>query len=242
VAGSQAEAAEITISSLTTEDQFREAVQLQRIIWGFEDLDLLPFRFFVVAVKVGGQLFGAFDGGKMVAFCLAIPGLKPGAKPYLHSHMLGVLDGYRDLGLGRRMKLHQRDDALARGIDLIEWTFDPLELKNAWFNIERLGAVVRRYVRNQYGMSSSHLQSGLPTDRCTAEWWLAKPRPHGPVAERISYPADISAIRRSDPQRAREIQATNADLFEEAFRRNLVVTGVERTPGVTSYLLSELAE
>jgi predicted GNAT superfamily acetyltransferase len=242
VAGSQANPPEITISSLTTEEQFREAVDLQRIIWGFEDLDLLPFRFFVVAVKVGGQLFGAYDGDKMVAFCLAIPGLKPGAKPYLHSHMLGVLDSYRDYGIGRRMKLHQREDALARGIDLIEWTFDPLELKNAWFNIERLGAIVRRYVRNQYGMSSSHLQSGLPTDRCTAEWWLDRPRPHGPIAQRISYPADISALRRNDPQRAREIQARNAELFEAAFRNNLVVTGVERAEAVTSYLLSEPAE
>jgi predicted GNAT superfamily acetyltransferase len=139
------------------------------------------------------------------------------------------------------MKLHQREDALARGIDLIEWTFDPLELKNAWFNIERLGAVVRRYVRNQYGMSSSLLQGGLPTDRCTAEWWLATDRVHGPIAGRISYPADIAEIRRTDPARAREIQAANADLFEAAFRNSLVVTGVERGPGVTSYLLSEPA-
>ncbi len=73
-------------------------------------------------------------------------------------------------GLGRQLKLRQRDDALARGIDLIEWTFDPLELKNAYFNIERLGAIVRRYVRNQYGISTSRLHGGMPTDRCVAEW------------------------------------------------------------------------
>ena len=83
----------------------------------------------------------------MVAFCLCIPGLKPGGKQYFHSHMLGVLPAYRNTGLGRRLKLEQREDALARGIDLIEWTFDPLELKNAFFNIERLGAIVRRYVQ-----------------------------------------------------------------------------------------------
>ena len=252
MAGSQADAREVVITSLTTEDQFREAVELQRTIWGFEEVDLLPFRFFVVAVKVGGQLFGAFDKDRMVAFCLAIPGLKPGGKPYLHSHMLGVLSEYRDYGLGQRMKLHQREDALDRGIELIEWTFDPLELKNAWFNIEKLGAVVRRYVRNQYGMSSSHLQGGLPTDRCTAEWWIDSRRVHAragggeierpPVVDSVVYPANIAEIRSNDPGRAREIQAANAERFEEAFRKGLVVTGIGRTQDTTSYLLSEAAE
>lgn len=252
MAGSQEKSAQIRVASLTMEPEFREAVVLQKTIWGFGDADLLPFRFFVVAVKVGGQLFGAFDGKRMVAFCLAIPGLKPEAKPYLHSHMLGVLSDYRDYGIGRRLKLHQREDALARGIDLIEWTFDPLELKNAWFNIEKLGAVVRRHVRNQYGSTSSHLQAGLPTDRCTAEWWIGSPRVHAKtrggqverpaVLGRIEYPDNIGHIKHSDPARAREIQAANAEKFEEAFRNDLVVTGIERAPGITAYLLSETAE
>ncbi len=252
MAGSQDKAAQIRVASLTTEPEFREAVALQKTIWGFGDADLLPFRLFVVAVKVGGQLFGAFDENRMVAFCLAIPGLKPDAKPYLHSHMLGVLSEYRDYGIGRRLKLHQREDALARGINLIEWTFDPLELKNAWFNVEKLGAVVRRHVRNQYGSTSSHLQAGLPTDRCTAEWWLDSPRvlaktrgghvPWPTVLRRIEYPDNISHIKHSNPARAREIQAANAEQFEEAFRNQLVVTGIERLSGVTAYLLSETAE
>ncbi len=88
--------------------------------------------------------------------------------------MLGVLPEYRNPGLGRALKMQQKEDALARGIDLIEWTFDPLDMKNAYFNIERLGAIVRRYVRNQYGVSSSILHGGLPTDRCVAEWWIRK--------------------------------------------------------------------
>ena len=90
--------------------------------------------------------------------------------------MLGVLPEYRDAGVGRMLKLEQREDALARGIELIEWTFDPLEIKNAYFNMERLGAIVRRYVRNQYGTTTSHLHGGLPTDRCIAEWWIASRR------------------------------------------------------------------
>src|SRR3984885_11155841 len=183
------------IRELDSEPELREAVALQKTIWGFEDADLLPFRMFVVATKIGGQLLGAFDGSRMIAFCLAIPGLKPGGKVYLHSHMLGVLPEDRNAGVGRRLKLRQRDDTLASGIDLIEWTFDPLELKNAYFNIERLGAVVRRYFAHQFGVSSSALHGGLPTYRLVAEWWIAKPREKAEVVERIDVPADIERAR-----------------------------------------------
>ena len=162
----------IDIRPLTQIDEFADAVRLQQEIWGFEDIELLPRRLFVVASKIGGQVLGAYDQAKMVAFSLCIPGLKPGGKLYLHSHMLGVLSPYRNTGLGRRMKLQQRDYGLANGIDLIEWTFDPLEIKNAFFNIERLGTIARRYVYNQYGTTSSHLHGGLPTDRLVAEWWI----------------------------------------------------------------------
>jgi predicted GNAT superfamily acetyltransferase len=221
--------ADYQIRELSTEPELREAVALQKTIWGFEDADLLPFRMFVVATKIGGQLLGAFDKDRMIAFCVAIPGLKPTGKPYLHSHMLGVLPEYRNAGVGRQLKLRQKEDALARGIDLIEWTFDPLDMKNAYFNVERLGAVVRRYLRNQYGISSSLLHGGLPTDRCVAEWWIAKPRAHAEVVERIHVPAEI--------QIARQRQVKIADEFEKCFARGLAVVGVERT----AYLLGVLS-
>src|SRR4051794_11780165 len=147
----------IEIHELKAHSEFAEVVRLQREIWGFQDVELLPLRLFVVASKIGGQLLGAFAGASMIGFCLCIPGLKPGGKAYLHSHMLGVLPSYRNTGLGRRMKLKQRQFALAGSVDLIEWTFDPLEIKNAFFNTERLGAIARRYVHNQYGTTSSHL-------------------------------------------------------------------------------------
>jgi predicted GNAT superfamily acetyltransferase len=237
---------DLRIEDLATEEQFRELVQVQKTIWGFEDIDLLPVRFFVVASKIGGQVFGAYDAGKLAAFCLAIPGLKPGGKPYLHSHMLGVMPEYRNLGLGRRLKMRQKEDAIARGIDLIEWTFDPLEIKNAYFNIVLLGAIVRQYVRNQYGTTSSLLAGGLPTDRCVAEWRMGPPRPPVPVSEVIRLPSDIAEIRRDDPVRARTIQDELANQFEAAFARGLSVTGVERDgnspgmPGWFSYLLGVL--
>jgi predicted GNAT superfamily acetyltransferase len=203
-------------------------------------------RLFVVATKVGGQAFGAFDGNAMVGFLLSIPGLKPGGGSYLHSHMLGVLAQYRNQGVGRMLKLRQREDALQRGIKLIEWTFDPLELKNAFFNMERLGAIVRRYVENQYGTTTSPLHGGLPTDRCVAEWWLASPHaeavlagrtPARDVVERIEVPADIDVIRREEPRRAREIQRSLGARLMSGFDRGLAVIGFERSESVGAYLL-----
>lgn len=223
-----------------------EAVRLQKEIWGFQDVELLPVRLFVVATKVGGQVFGAFHGTRMVGFLLAIPGVKPGGASYLHSHMMGVVSEYRDQRVGRMLKLRQREDALERGISLVEWTFDPLELKNAFFNIERLGAVVRRYVLNQYGTTSSHLHGGLPTDRCIAEWhlrskrvetFLEGQRPPSDVTERIEVPNDIGYLRRADPVRAREIQRRISDSLLDYFTRDLAVVGFERGADSSSYLL-----
>jgi predicted GNAT superfamily acetyltransferase len=239
----------IETRALTTHAEFNDAVRLQQEIWGFKDIELLPLRLFVVATKIGGQALGAFDGKRMVAFCLSIPGLKSGGKSYLHSHMLGVLQGYRDLGVGRKLKLAQRDDALTRGIDLIEWTFDPLEIKNAYFNIERLGAVVRRYVLNQYGTTTSHLHGGLPTDRCVAEWWIGSPRAkaiiagekfeRNPVEARITIPLEIAELRAKDPTRARAIQKQASQEFGRAFDSGLAVIGFEKSERAGTYLLGK---
>src|SRR5580693_6890972 len=238
----------IEIRELTQNHEFVEAVKLQKAIWGFDEIDLLPVRLFVTASKIGGHSFGAYDGDRMVGFCVAIPGIKPGAKSYLHSHMLGVNKEYRDAGLGRQLKLAQRDDAIRQGIDLIEWTFDPLEIKNAFFNIERLGAIVRRFVLNQYGITSSPLNAGLPTDRCYAEWWLQSDRvkallegremPRPEVVGRISITNDIYKIKANDFAQAREIQKRVADQFLEYFAKNLAVTGFERSAENGTYLLS----
>ena len=219
-------------------EEFRDVVRLQQEIWGFADIELLPLRFLVVISRVGGHVFGAYDGREMVGICFALPGMKPDGMPYLHSHMLGVLPPYRDYGLGRRMKIRQREEAMARGIQLIEWTFDPLELKNAYLNIVKLGAIVRRYSENQYGITASPLHGGLPTDRCYAEWWLTDQRPKGTnIVERISFPADIARIRAEDLARARDIQQANAEKFKSAFARGLAVTGFERSETEGTYLL-----
>jgi predicted GNAT superfamily acetyltransferase len=254
VAGGEAPVAPIEIRQLWDLEEFACLFEVQKTIWSYEDSELIPMRFLAVVAKVGGHVFGAYDGSRMIGFCFAIPGIKPDGHPYLHSHMLGVLPAYRDAQIGRRLKLRQRDDALARGIALIEWTFDPLELKNAFLNIEKLGAIVRVYKENQYGTTTSPLHGGLPTDRCIAEWWIDSPRVHGILSgstaghpagwqaeacptERISYPADIAVIREQASGRARQIQHTNARLFLDAFSRGLAVTGFARTETEGAYLL-----
>ena len=239
----------IELRSLMAQAELEEAVRLQKQIWGFEEIELLPVRLFVVATKVGGQVFGAFDGSRMIGFLLAIPGLKPGGPGYLHSHMMGVLPDYRNHGVGRMLKMRQREDALARGISLVEWTFDPLEIKNAYFNIQRLGAVVRRYVLNQYGTTTSHLHGGLPTDRCVAEWHVADPRVEAvvigkelmrpPVEARIAVPREIEELRRAEPAKAREIQEAISNEFLECFDRGLACVGFEMSDATGTYLLGE---
>ena len=216
--------------------ELEACVALQKEVWNFDDVDLIPLRLFVVATKIGGQAIGAFDGDELVGFAMSIPGTRNG-NPYLHSHMLAVRESFRNTGLGRKLKLAQRDDALARGILLIEWTFDPLEIKNAWLNIERLGAIARRYNPNQYGMSSSPLQGGLPTDRLVAEWWLDSQRvnsvlagsnPRAETEIRISVPAGIYDWKRSADPRATEVQTQNRQLFQKSFSDGLAVLRFQR--------------
>jgi predicted GNAT superfamily acetyltransferase len=228
----------ITVRALAGRHEYADAVNLQRMIWGWQDMDILPVRFFVVARDIGGQLLGAFDGDFMCGFCVAIPGVHPGSPPYLHSHMLGVLPEYRDAGAGRMLKLAQREDALARGFDLVEWTFDPLELKNAYFNIEKLGAVIRQYLPNHYGITTSSLGGGLPTDRCVAEWHLNRPRREFTTLARVPVPTGLDRLRRTDPAEVLEVQQRVARLFQQNLASGLAVTGFERSIDSGIYLFS----
>ena len=235
-------------------EDFHACVALQKEVWNFTDAELVPLRMFVVADKVGGQVMGAFDGGAMVGFALSVPGTRTG-HVYLHSHMLAVRKQYRNSGLGRRLKLMQREDALARGIDLIEWTFDPLEIKNAYLNIEKLGAVARRYNINQYGITSSPLQGGLPSDRLIAEWWLKSKRvetllgtgkiPDVSPESGIEVPAEIYDWKAASETRglALKVQERNRNQFLIAFTHGLAVLGYHRdAKGNGKYLLGRWEE
>jgi predicted GNAT superfamily acetyltransferase len=235
-------------------EDFRACVALQKEVWNFTDAELVPLRMFVVADKVGGQVMGAFDGDTMVGFALSVPGTRSG-HIYLHSHMLAVRKQHRNSGLGRRLKLMQREDALARGIELIEWTFDPLEIKNAYLNLEKLGAISRRYNINQYGITSSPLQGGLPSDRLIAEWWLKSKRVETLLANgknpaiqpesSISVPAQIYDWKATAETRgkAQQVQEQNREQFLRAFGHGLAVLGYERdAAGNGKFLLGHWSE
>jgi predicted GNAT superfamily acetyltransferase len=223
-------------------DELGACVDLQIATWGYNDGDVIPRRLFIVAQRIGGQAIGAFDpNGRMVGFAMSLPGAKvadqPGNPPtaYLHSHMLAVLPEYRNGGIGRRLKLYQRQEALSRGISLMEWTFDPLEIKNAFLNIHRLGVIVRSYTPNFYGVSSSRLQAGLPTDRLHAEWWMESERVRAILSgssytppqpqETIFVPRAVSEWKASSVSKALAVQTENRQRFLDAFSRGLAVTG-----------------
>ena len=192
-------------------DDYQAVVELERAIWGYTDsADLVTVPVFIITVKRGGILIGAFDAAdRMVGFAYSIVGLKAGRLTQW-SHMMGVLPDHRRSGLGRRLKLAQRERALAAGFDLMEWTFDPLQALNAHLNFARLGVVCREYVRNLYGESTSALHRGTPTDRFVVEWNLAEPH----VVRRIEVDQRLSA-------RASEVAAAplaNATVFQGKWR------------------------
>jgi predicted GNAT superfamily acetyltransferase len=242
-----ADAREFRIEAASSLADFERCVELQLAVWGYSDGDLIPKRVFIVASRIGGQVIGAFDRDVMVGFAMSLPGYRDG-KSYLHSHMLAVLPEYRNAGLGRRLKLAQRDDALARGFDLMEWTFDPLEIKNAHLNIVRLGAIARRYMPNFYGPSTSPLQGGLPTDRLVAEWWLRSARVRRTLGElndnsgdpladsaqnmvQVTVSRNVTEWKRNPDERklAESLQTRNRIALESAFARGLAITGYERS-------------
>jgi len=231
-------------------DEYDACVRLQTEIWGYDGRDTIPLREFIVIQRIGGQVIGAFDLAKsndangnadaMAGFAMAMPGILNG-EAYLHSHMLAVQPEYRNAGIGRKLKLAQRDDALARGIQKMEWTFDPLEIKNAYLNIAKLGAVVHSYTPNFYGVFSSRLQAGLPTDRLHAEWWMNSPRVRatlsgGPVLlPEIQETIEIAgAIRewKQTPSMFSQAEALQSEVrakFLDAFGRGLTVVGFGRS-------------
>ena len=182
----------LRFDDLTTLDQFREVERLEGEIWG--PIDLVPVPILAVSVRRGAVLIGAFDGARLAGFVYSFPALRPESGGHQQrashwSHMLGVHADYRCTGLGRDLKLAQRDRVLAMGLDLIEWTYDPLQALNAHLNFVRLGAIVEEYEENVYGESASPLHGGLPTDRFVCQWWIR--RPH---VERRIRPAGLPLV------------------------------------------------
>jgi predicted GNAT superfamily acetyltransferase len=238
---------EIIVRKCESLDEFHRCVELQREIWGEADLEVEPATMFVVAAHTGGQVLVAFDGDRLVGYTLAVVGLRNRA-PYLHSHMTGVRSEYRDRGVGRTLKLFQRDEALGRGIRLIQWTFDPLELRNAHFNLNRLGAVCREYQPNLYGLTTSPLHRGLATDRLLAEWHLDSARVVAAVENLvkapveapaiIELPADLERWQREGSSELAVVQARVRQEFTKWFAKGYAAVALRTGRGKQAYLLT----
>ena len=237
---------EIEVRHCTTIEEYKSCVRLESVIWGIDTP--VPTSMFEVAHHTGGQVLGAFSEGQMIGFTMAVAGVRD-ARPFLHSHMTAVLTDYRDKGVGRRLKLFQRQDALKRGIRLVEWTFDPLELKNAHFNLVRLGAVARRFIPDCYGVTESPLHVGLPTDRLVAEWWLDSDRvkniladnavPSKDTAARITLPTNLGDVKTKDREAGARVQADAREQFQRYFAERYVATAIERRDESTSEYVLE---
>lgn len=237
----------VVVRKCTLLQEFHACVELQREVWSESDLEIEPVTGFVVASETGGQVLGAFDGARLVGYTLALVGFRDGVV-YLHSHHTGVHQDYRDRGVGRMLKLFQREEALGREIRFIQWTFDPLELRNAHFNLNRLGAICRQYKPNLYGVTTSPLHRSLETDRLLAEWRLDSPRviasignlvkvPASAPAE-IELPADLVRWKQGDSEQVKLVQDRIRAEFTQWFARGYAAIGVRETPAGAAYLLA----
>jgi predicted GNAT superfamily acetyltransferase len=231
-------ASPILIRALESTAELDAAVDLQREIWHCTDLEIEPRSILTVASRFSGQLFGAFDGERMVGFASSFASYPPG---HLHSHRVGVHTDYQNRGVGRLLKLAQREDALKHGIDEIHWSFDPLQTRNAHFNLNRLGGIARTFLPNLYGETSSPLHGGLPTDRVLLEWHLVSRRVLAALNETPLAPS-AEAYKIAIPPPERAAQARLAEELQRAFAQGDAITGFREEAGRAFYLLEPLSE
>jgi predicted GNAT superfamily acetyltransferase len=220
------------IREIRSIDELHAVEALQREVWSVDDLEVLPAIHMIAASEVGAIIIGAFDGGELVAFAYGFPGFE-GEHRVIHSDMLAVRDSYRDHGLGRALKFAQRDAALARRIDRITWTFDPLQSRNAYLNFVHLGVTADRYLRDFYGATTSPLHQ-LGTDRLWVTWEIAERRKQRSTASdtrRIEIPSAIANADRGWREKTRAA-------FEDAFAAGYTATGFERGDAISAYLLT----
>lgn len=240
-----------TLRDLHTIDEFRQVVELERRIWEYSDFaDVVTVPVFIITVKRGAILIGAFDtADRMVGFVYSLVGSKNG-KLTQWSHMAGVVPEQRGKGLGHQLKLAQRERALAAGFDLIEWTFDPLQATNAHLNFRKLGVVCDEYAENIYGDSSSVLHRGTPTDRLVVQWNIGDPHVArrlagnaSPKAEErsvwIEIPPGFTEMQVEAPDTALQWRLTTRERFETHFAAGYYAVDFELYPeGGGRYLLA----
>lgn len=242
----------IEIREVTSVEGLIECSHLQREVFGLPDLEISPARHLIVTKHAGGFTLGAFADGKLVGFVLSVPAFN-GEGRYFYSHMTAVLQAFQSYGIGAKLKWAQRERALADNVKFIKWTFQPVQARNAFFNLEKLGAVIKEYKPNFYGTdySTAHEPEGkigLDSDRLFAEWSLESPkvaalsngenfRETGQVIREIEIPTDWNELVKTNPRKAVDEQNRIKEEFQSAFAENLIVKRFERNESNPKYLL-----
>ena len=244
----------VEVRLVRSHEEYAACEAMSRDIWGAAERNVVPRELLLTMQLNGGLVHGAFQsGGRLVGFCFAFVGRRDG-QLRLCSHQLGVLPEFRGAGIGLALKQAQGADAIRLGYELVTWTFDPLEARNAYINLHRLGCIARLYDRNHYGEMEDELNRGLPSDRLEAEWWLERNKPAiilddpvvllrvgtdgSPVRDDrdvtgrrlalIGVPADFQAIKRASLGLARRWRMESRAAFETALGAGLVAVDFQR--------------
>jgi predicted GNAT superfamily acetyltransferase len=230
---------DVKIRECVTVDDFNQCIELERAIWKDDDIGIMPVRLYMISKACNAPTLGAFDqSGKLVGFVHTMLALM-GRNVVYNSHLAAVVEELRHKDIGYRLKLAQRERALEAGIPLIIWTFDPLQSRNAHFNINKLGVIIRRYEVNYYGEGvSAVFDSGVPSDRVFAEWWVSSPRVKSVLAgnrptveeesSAVVIPEDINAVRARSLEEHIEWRLRVREDFLRELKKGLVVRGFAR--------------
>jgi predicted GNAT superfamily acetyltransferase len=249
---------DIVIRECVTVDELDHCVLLQRDVFGLPDLEISPRRHLIVSKQAGGWTLGAFVGQRLVGFVHHMVAVRNENEIFGYSHMMAVAFDYQNKGVGARLKWSQRERALREGRSFIKWTWDPMQARNAHFNLNRLGVTVSDYATNFYGTDygttpdlTNAEPAGLASDRLFAKWQLKSPRVKtladaasvekkqpGPKPElTIKIPANWTKLSRENPVEAKQEQLRVRSEFQSAFSRGLVAGGFERSNEEPRYLL-----
>jgi len=246
---------EIVIRECTSVGEFQQCIDLERTVWNDADIGIMPIRLYMISKACNAPTFGAFEAsgesaGRLVGFVHTMIALINHRVVY-HSHLAAVLEGWRHHNIGYKIKLAQREHAIRNGVPLIIWTFDPLQSRNAHFNINKLGAIIRRYEPNYYGEGlSTVFDSAVPSDRLFAEWWVSSPQVESALAGRrpvvpglkdesqtVLIPDDIERIRAHSLEEHQRWRIRVREDFQRGLAGGSIVRGFERDNGMGRYLL-----
>lgn len=238
----------MVIRECSSIQDFQQCIELERAVWKDEDIGIMPIRLYMISKACNAPTIGAFDAsGRLVGFVHTMIALIDGQVVY-HSHLAAVVENLRHHDIGFRMKLAQRQHAINAGVPLIIWTFDPLQSRNAHLNINKLGAVIRRYEVNYYSEGlSTVFDAQVPSDRVFAEWWVSSPHVESVLggsrpsvkgqAKSVVIPEDINKVRSSSIDEHLKWRMRVRQDFQNALAGGLIVRGFERTAGTSRYLI-----